>query len=160
MKILVKFPTRGRKSKFLNTLMKYYKMCDDLGNMDFLVSIDEDDIEMNNQHTFDILNTYQNLNYVIGKSESKIHAVNRDIDTSGDWDIILLASDDMIPIKDGYDKIIIEKMKENYPDTDGVLSQPAMAPSFSMATKPRSLARTSVQLSSAKAKAVLNLRGR
>ena len=27
----------------------------------------------------------------------------------------------MIPIKDGYDKIIIEKMKENYPDTDGVL---------------------------------------
>ena len=61
------------------------------------------------------------MNYVIGKSESKIHAVNRDIDTSGDWDIILLASDDMIPIKDGYDKIIIEKMKENYPDTDGVL---------------------------------------
>ena len=121
MKILVKFPTRGRKSKFLNTLMKYYKMCDDLGNMDFLVSIDEDDTEMNNQHTFDILNTYQNLNYVIGKSESKIHAVNRDIDTLGDWDIILLASDDMIPIKDGYDKIIIEKMQENYPDTDGVL---------------------------------------
>ena len=58
---------------------------------------------------------------VIGKSDSKIHAVNRDIDKIKDWDIVLLASDDMIPQVKGYDQIIIQKMKENYPDSDGVL---------------------------------------
>ena len=38
-----------------------------------------------------------------------------------DWDIVLLASDDMIPKIKGYDTIIINKMMETYPDTDGVL---------------------------------------
>jgi hypothetical protein len=38
-----------------------------------------------------------------------------------DWDIFLLASDDMIPKVKGYDNIIRNKMKEFYPDTDGIL---------------------------------------
>lgn len=121
MKILIKFPTRGRKSKFFNTLMKYYKMCDNLENIQFLISLDEDDEQMNNSDTFEILNTFKNLKYVVGTSESKIHAVNRDVNILNDWDIILLASDDMIPVVNGYDKIIINKMKEFYPDTDGIL---------------------------------------
>lgn len=121
MKILVKFPTRGRKYKFFGTLMKYQRMCNNIDNLDFLISIDSDDQTMNNEETFEILNTFKNINVVVGESESKIHAVNRDIDPEGDWDIILLASDDMIPIEKGYDDIIIQKMNEYYPDTDGVL---------------------------------------
>ena len=35
--------------------------------------------------------------------------------------IVLLASDDMIPMEKGFDNIIIDKMKNYYPDTDGVL---------------------------------------
>lgn len=121
MKILVKFPTRGRKNKFFNVLKKYQSFANDVDSITFLISIDEDDIEMNNPDSLDILSSFKNCNVVIGKSDSKIHAVNRDIDKIKDWDIVLLASDDMIPQVKGYDQIIIEKMKENYPDADGVL---------------------------------------
>jgi hypothetical protein len=121
MKILVKFPTRGRKNKFFNTFKKYYNLCEDIDNVKFLISIDEDDMDMNNQDTFDILKNFKNTEVIIGFSTSKIHAVNRDIISDGSWDIILLASDDMIPQVKGYDKIIVDTMISIYPDTDGVL---------------------------------------
>jgi hypothetical protein len=121
MKILIKFPTRGRKNKFFNVLKKYQNLASNISNLNFLISIDEDDIDMNNSDSLDILSSFKNCNVVIGKSDSKIHAVNRDIEKVSDWDIILLASDDMIPQVKGYDEIIVNKMLENYPDTDGVL---------------------------------------
>lgn len=121
MKILVKFPTRGRKNKFFNTLKKYHNLCDDSNNVKFLISLDSDDTEMNNDDTLEILKTFKNTEVIIGSSISKINAVNRDINIDDSWDIILLASDDMIPQIKGYDNIIIEKMKSTYPDTDGVL---------------------------------------
>ena len=121
MKILIKFPTRGRKNKFFNVLKKYQTFLSDINNVTFLISIDEDDADMNNSDSLEILSTFKNCKVIVGKSNSKIHAVNRDIDKDGDWDIILLASDDMIPQVKGYDQIIINKMLENYPDTDGVL---------------------------------------
>ena len=121
MKIIVKFPTRGRRNKFFNCLKKYQSLANNIDNLTFLISIDEDDNEMNNSDTFDILSSFKNLKVVTGKSKSKIDAVNRDIDLNEEWDIILLASDDMIPQVKGYDEIIIDKMKTFYPDTDGVL---------------------------------------
>ena len=96
-------------------------MCNDINNVKFLISIDEDDIEMNNDDVKEIIKSFKNTELVVGLSNSKIHAVNRDMDLVSDWDIVLLASDDMIPQIKGYDDIIINKMKEFYPDTDGVL---------------------------------------
>lgn len=121
MKILIKFPTKGRKHKFLNTFKKYYDLCSDIDSVKFLISIDSDDDEMTSNDTLEILKSFKNTEVSIGLSVSKIHAVNRDIISDGNWDIILLASDDMIPQVKGYDKIIIENMINNYPDTDGVL---------------------------------------
>ena len=80
MKILIKFPTRGRKNKFFNVLKKYQSFANNINDISFLVSIDEDDAEMNNPDSLDILSSFKNCYVVIGKSESKIHAVNRDID--------------------------------------------------------------------------------
>ncbi len=121
MKILVKFPTRSRKNKFFNVLKKYHQFSNNIDDITFQITLDNDDIEMNNPDTIEILKSFKNTTFVFGDSKSKIDAVNRDIDTNGDWDIILLASDDMIPNVKGYDQIIINKMKEFYPDTDGVL---------------------------------------
>jgi hypothetical protein len=56
MKLLIKFPTRGRKDKFFSTLDKYYEYCKNIDNMDFLISLDEDDNEMNNT---EVLKNYQ-----------------------------------------------------------------------------------------------------
>jgi hypothetical protein len=122
MKILVKFPTRGRPDLFFKTLDLYYKFAIDKSNLFFLVSLDEDDSQMMSVESLDKLNQCDNLQVVFGKSNSKIDAVNRDMDKlEFDYDIILLASDDMIPQVEAYDLIIKEKMIKHYPDTDGIL---------------------------------------
>ena len=120
MRILIKFPTRGRKDLFFSTLSKFYTMASDIEKIQFQITIDSDDVEMNNPEVLKKLESHKNLSFSLGKSTSKIDAVNRDIDTS-ECDIILLASDDMVPIFFGYDEIIRNSMKEEYPDTDGVL---------------------------------------
>lgn len=122
MKILVKFPTRGRSDLFFKTLDLYYSMALDKENLFFLVSLDEDDPDMSSFDVNEKLLSYENLMFIYGKSKNKIHAVNRDLELFEDrFDIILLASDDMIPQVQGYDEIIRDKMKELYPDTDGIL---------------------------------------
>jgi hypothetical protein len=121
MKILVKFPTRGRKNKFFNTLMKYYSLSENKNLINYLVTLDNDDTIMNDSDVREILDSYNNLNYMYGDSKSKVDAVNRDLENFTEWDILILASDDMIPQVKNYDSIIINDMKTNFPDTDGVL---------------------------------------
>ena len=122
MKILIKFPTRGRPEKFFSTFNLYHNMCSDIENIIFLVSIDEDDESMNNINVLNFLSNFRNTVVIKGSSKSKIDAVNRDIEKIVDsWDILLLASDDMIPQIIGYDNIIRDNMSFNYPDNDGIL---------------------------------------
>lgn len=121
MKLLIKFPTRNRKNKFFTVLKQYQRLCEDIENTFFLITLDNDDNEMNSPEVADIFSTFKNIKYVYGDSTSKIHAINRDLETVDEWDIVLLASDDMTPKVKGYDNIIRNKMKEHYPDTDGVL---------------------------------------
>ena len=121
MKLLIKFPTRNRKNKFFKVLRQYQNLCEDLDNTYFLITLDNDDESMNPSDVEDIFNTFKNIKVVYGTSDSKIHAVNRDIELVNDWDIVLLASDDMTPKVKGYDNIIRNKMKEFYSDTDGIL---------------------------------------
>ena len=122
MKLLIKFPTRGRKDKFFSTLNIYHNNCEDIDNTEFLISIDSDDTEMNLEDVVNRISSYKNTKVVVGNSLSKIDAVNRDLNEfENKWDILLLASDDMIPQVKGYDTIIRDNMSFNYPDTDGIL---------------------------------------
>lgn len=120
MKLLIKFPTRNRKSQFMSTFERYQNFISE-DTTRFSITIDEDDETMNNQDVINQLTSYTNTEVTIGLSKTKVDAINRDIDTSEDWDIILLASDDMIPQIKGFDKIINTLMESNYPDTDGIL---------------------------------------
>lgn len=119
MKLLIKFPTRKRSKKFLSTLNTYIDFLDDK-NTEFIISCDVDDISMNNQEIKDYLSCYQNVKIFYGNNNTKVEAINANL-KNVDFDIILLASDDMIPIVKGFDTIIKNKMSEYYPDTDGVL---------------------------------------
>lgn len=121
MKLLIKFPTRNRRNKFFNVLRKYHNFLSKNIEVKFIISMDSDDKEMNNESTKEILESFTNLSYFYGNSKNKVEAVNRDIEKDNDWQILLLASDDMIPIVKNYDEIIVEKMKQFFPDTDGVL---------------------------------------
>lgn len=118
MNILVKFPTRSRPEKFIYVLGKYISMSM-TGNVRYLVSIDKDDPTM----TSDVVYKARGMGaeVISGMSDCKIHACNRDMEQSGDWDILVLASDDMIPMKAGWDSYIRAAFGMYFPDTDGVV---------------------------------------
>lgn len=121
-KLLVKFPTRGRPDKFFTVLDRYYHGAKRKHLTSFLITCDQDDLTMNNDAVRQQLqNNYKGMTVVFGHSKSKIEAVNADMSHAPPHDIILLASDDMVPEEKGYDEIIRNEMLKNYPDTDGVL---------------------------------------
>lgn len=120
MKILIKFPTRSRPEKFFKVLDKYVELLEEPANVQFLISCDLDDPSMFNPEVIERLHGYKNLTLKFGMNKNKIEAINADIE-GRDFDIILLASDDMIPQQEGYDTIIRQNFKKFYPDTDGVL---------------------------------------
>ena len=78
-----------------------------------------DDKSMQEDHIKEIINQYKNVKLCFSNNKSKIEAVNADLE-SVDFDIVLLASDDMIPQLKGYDTTIKKNMKDHFPDTDGV----------------------------------------
>ena len=124
MKLLIKFPTRGRPDQFKYTLFQYVSKCADKKNTKFLFTFDNDDPTADDEQFMEEFHEIcGEMEYQMpyGLSDNKIHAVNRCMDMDTDWDILLLASDDMIPVVKGYDTIIREKMADHYPDLDGVL---------------------------------------
>jgi hypothetical protein len=124
MKFLIKFPTRGRHDKFFRMLDLYRDKLSGKHEVEFLISCDTSDPTMNNNETIDRLSSYDNLAYYFGERKNKVFAINRDMEKSNGWDILLLASDDMTPVVDSYDDIIVEAFMKYYPDGDGVLHYP------------------------------------
>lgn len=123
-KLLIKFPTRGRPEKFFQVLNKYIENAKNLSKVAFVISMDNNDLDMNNiqiKTKLDTLSKTVKIVYFYGNNKSKIEAVNADMEKVAGWDIVLLASDDMIPVVEGYDNIIRTHMKEYFEDTDGCL---------------------------------------
>ncbi len=121
MKILVKFPTRERPTQFMKMLSNYIALSEDPANVHYLITLDSNDPRI---HTYKAMldeQNYENVKYVIGFSKGKIHACNRDMEHAGEWDIVMLASDDMVPQVQGWDTILRLEMLQFHPDTDGVL---------------------------------------
>ena len=89
-----------------------------MDNIKIVVSVDDDDTTVDID-AFKLI--HDNIDIFVGKRYTKVEAINRDIPDPSTFDILLLASDDMIPIVNGYDTIIRDSMEQFYPDTDGVL---------------------------------------
>jgi FkbM family methyltransferase len=126
--MVIKFPTRGRPQKFVSVLDKYINFLSGMHDVHFVVSFDHDDPSMNNDNMWSLFNRLNSqldgrIHPVCGKSTGKISAINADLDVVRrlNPDVILLASDDMIPIHGGYDDVIARAMAKFFPDTDGVL---------------------------------------
>ena len=118
-RILVKFPTRERPDQFLKVLKLLNEKATDRNNINYLITVDSNDPTMTPQ----VLDQAMNVNNVTishGKSDSKIHACNRDM-VIGGWDIVILVSDDMVPQVEGWDEVIRQAMTKYFPDTDGTL---------------------------------------
>jgi len=121
MFILVKFPSRGRPEKLISTLKLYIEKAEDTARMYFVITLDSDDPTVTPKLIETVKALHPNIRVDVGLSGSKIAAINRDLSTLPRFDILLLASDDMIPVMGGYDRIIRAAMERHYPDTDGVL---------------------------------------
>lgn len=119
--LLIKFPTRNRRDRFFEVLDLYRSRLSGKHDVQFLITCDEDDPEMNRPDVRERLDATHNLKYRFGQSKTKIEAVNADMDLAGDWNTLLLASDDMIPVADGYDDIIVSDMERLFPDFSGSL---------------------------------------
>lgn len=119
LKLLIKFPTRSRPEKFFSALEKY-RTFQATDNVQYVISCDIDDTTMNNKNVINKLKTYKDLHFYFSENSSKVQACNANLNNIN-FDIVLLASDDMIPVVYGYDVYIKKYMESLYPDTDGVL---------------------------------------
>ncbi len=119
--LLIKMPTRNRPEKFFAMLDKYYAHLSGLIPYHFVISCDEDDATMNNETVIKRCGKYEHLTLDFDDNSCKVDAYNAGINDF-DFDILLVASDDMEPIEYGFDKIIADKMHDNFPDYDGVLN--------------------------------------
>jgi hypothetical protein len=121
MRLLIKYPSRGRRDLFFSTFDKFHQLSTS-GSVIYLVNIDEDDSVMNTDEVKSLIRSYPNTTLTVGQSKNKIDALNRDLDSfSESWDVVVLAADDTVPAVLGYDQIILDEMENHYPDTDGVL---------------------------------------
>lgn len=111
LKILIKYPSRGRPERFFKSLDSIYNNVHDLDNFHVSCTLDEDDMAMNCKDVVDRINTYRNISISWGLSESKIHAINRDLPEYGD--IIVVHSDDMLFTFYGFDQIIREAFSDS-----------------------------------------------
>jgi len=119
-KLLIKIPTFGRPSTFFKTLDSFIEKSSGWHNLTIVVSANEKDKTMNNDDVLQKIKQYPNVHLFFGNHKNKIEAYNADIEKF-DFDILVLASDDMIPIQNKYDKTIFTEMEKAFPNFDGVL---------------------------------------
>lgn len=112
LKILVKYPTRGRPHKFLSALHAIDANAIDRDNVHYLISYDFNDSSMS-EAVKQRANSYMNVTMVSGFSRNKIHACNRDMEVAGEWDIVMLLSDDMICECNGWDEVLRSEFKKS-----------------------------------------------
>jgi hypothetical protein len=122
-KILVKLPSRQRPAKLKSTLQLYVSKSERKNNVHYMITLDENDPTATKEFVQSLKNIHPNINVILGQSTSKISACNRDMTSEivENYDIFLLASDDMIPKIQGWDIKISDTMNSVFPCYDGVL---------------------------------------
>jgi hypothetical protein len=103
MKILFKLTSRSRPKKLIRTIenIKSY-----VESEDYIIwcTLDEDDESLS--PIKEILAGYDKVMVHYGKSNNKVHAINRDMDIVPDWDLLFNVSDDQIFIMKGFDNLV------------------------------------------------------
>lgn len=119
VKILYKFPSRSRPSKFFACLDNIQALSRH-NDFEILASFDLDDSTMANPEVRDRLKQYPKVKAYYGSCNTKVEAINKDMVFAGPWDILVVWSDDMVAIKEGFDLDIIN----GFQDFSGLLHFP------------------------------------
>lgn len=124
MKLLIQFPTFGRAEKFCKVLDQYVESCGSNHKLFFNINCDSADLSMTDpyirKHIEHILSKRLNVDGVVNydSNTNKISAINDHIDDH-EFDIVICASDDMVPKVHSWDNEIAIAMKEHFPNLDG-----------------------------------------
>lgn len=120
--LLIKLPSRQRPRLLLDVASQYSALCADPLHTSLLVSLDEDDrtVSVDVERTL-IHESRLHIHIVRGPRSNKIGAINRDMQHAGAWDILLVASDDQVPVMEGYDAVIRRDMASWFTQGDGCL---------------------------------------
>lgn len=122
-KLLVQIHTKARPEQFLNVLDKYYQKLSNQIPYHFLITCDYEDPAMNSPEMRERLAVYPNLSVLFGRTKSHAEARNLGIESLNfKFDVILVASDQLEPVENHYDKLIVEAMQKEFPDYDGVIN--------------------------------------
>ena len=123
MRILLKYPTRGRPLWFAKTLDLYLQRLSGKHDVRFLIAMDVDDPWMHQPLVTDYMNQVypgrDDIEYFWGEHRGKVAAVNSGIQDR-QWDIVLVISDDIEPVSQ-YDDIIATDFAREFPGGDGLL---------------------------------------
>jgi len=133
MKILFKYPSRGRVERFFDGLDSIVNNMQDMENFHISCTLDEDDPEMHRMEVMQLIQEYPNTSIEWGLSWSKIQAVNRSMPKT-DWDIIVVMSDDMRISFYGFDTLLRGFINEYIPDMDGLIHVPDQDAKEALAT--------------------------
>lgn len=123
MNLVIKFPTRNRPDKFKAVFSRYLTYLSGRHNVRFILTMDEDDLTMNNPEMQQWISTRAKnaqIECFYGHSKTKIEACNANLE-GVDGDVLLLASDDMVPVQMGYDEIIFRCFEQAFPDYSGAI---------------------------------------
>ena len=124
MRLLAQFPTLARPEKFLRVLKRYVSTVSTWNEVFFNINCDFEDETMNNKDTVNeihkILASRNETKGVINfdHGTDKISAINAHVDEQY-FDILICASDDMLPKVYSWDQHIVEAMQKHFPDLDG-----------------------------------------
>lgn len=113
MRILLKYPTRGRRETFLSTIQKWVSTCHRIEALGIAVSLDTDDVSMKDL-TVDDLPAVAWKKIYRSPNKTKIQACNANLqEVEWPWDIVVLVSDDMLPEVEYWDERIRSAMPES-----------------------------------------------
>jgi len=109
LKILFKFPCRGRESLFFESLNSLNDNIRDRNNYHISLTLDADDLILNTPEVIERISKYENVSIEWGLSSSKINAVNRSM-PNYEWDVCIVWSNDMFATCWGFDDIMRDSM--------------------------------------------------
>ena len=121
--LVIKFPTRNRPEKFKAVFSRYLTFLSGRHNVQFIITMDTNDETMNNDSIKEWLSTRAknaNIKWFYGDSKTKIEACNANMEEV-DGDVLLLASDDMVPMQMGYDDVIFKAFAQSASDFYGAV---------------------------------------
>lgn len=102
LKILFKFPCRGREASLFESLDSLDRNIRDRENYLISLTLDTDDDDLNRPDVINRLMTFSNVSIEWGLSDSKVHAINRSM-PDYDFDVIICWSNDQFATFFGFD---------------------------------------------------------